>query len=57
MNYYPAFLNLEGKKSVIVGGGKIAERKALSLIKAGAEVKKKKPNVYGIYPEPSGPAI
>ena len=38
MNYYPAFLNLEGKKSVIVGGGKIAERKALSLIKAGAEV-------------------
>ena len=38
MNYYPAFLNLEGKKAVVVGGGRIAERKVLSLIKAGAEV-------------------
>lgn len=38
MNYYPAFLNLKGKKAIIVGGGKIAERKALTLIKAGANV-------------------
>jgi len=38
MNYYPAFLNLEGKKAVVVGGGKVAERKALTLIKAGADV-------------------
>lgn len=38
MNYYPAFLNLEGKKAVVVGGGKVAERKALALIKAGADV-------------------
>ena len=38
MNYYPAFLNLEGKKAVVVGGGKVAERKVLTLIKAGAEL-------------------
>ncbi len=38
MNYYPAFLNLYGKKAVVVGGGTIAERKILSLLKAGAAV-------------------
>src|SRR4030042_7078930 len=36
--YYPAFLNLKGKKTVVVGGGKIAERKILALLKAGADV-------------------
>ncbi len=38
MNYYPTFLNLEGKKAVVIGGGKVAERKVLTLIRAGAEV-------------------
>jgi precorrin-2 dehydrogenase / sirohydrochlorin ferrochelatase len=38
MNYYPAFLNLNGKKAVVVGGGSIAERKILTLLKSGAEV-------------------
>ncbi len=38
MNYYPAFLNLHGEKAVVVGGGNIAERKILSLLKAGAAV-------------------
>lgn len=38
MKYYPAFLNLQGKKAVIVGGGSVAERKALSLLKAGASI-------------------
>jgi precorrin-2 dehydrogenase/sirohydrochlorin ferrochelatase len=36
--YYPVFLNLKGKKAVVVGGGKVAERKVLSLLKSGAEV-------------------
>ena len=38
MNYYPAFLNLQEKKAVVVGGGKVAERKVLTLLKAGADV-------------------
>jgi precorrin-2 dehydrogenase / sirohydrochlorin ferrochelatase len=38
VNYYPAFLNLHGKKAVVVGGGNIAERKIFSLLKAGAKV-------------------
>lgn len=38
MNYYPAFLNLQGKKAVVVGGGRVAERKIISLIQAGALV-------------------
>jgi len=37
--YYPVFLNLKGKKAVVVGGGKVAERKILSLLKAGSDVK------------------
>lgn len=38
MNYYPAFLNLQEKKAVVVGGGNVAERKVLSLLKAAAAV-------------------
>ncbi len=37
--YYPVFLNLKGKRAVVVGGGKVAERKILSLLKAGSDVK------------------
>ncbi|MDP3049635.1 MAG: bifunctional precorrin-2 dehydrogenase/sirohydrochlorin ferrochelatase [Thermodesulfovibrionales bacterium] len=36
--YYPILLNLKGKKCVVAGGGKVAERKALSLLRSGAEV-------------------
>lgn len=36
--YYPVFLNLEGKKIVVVGGGRVAERKVLSFIKTGADI-------------------
>jgi len=38
VNYYPAFLNISGKNVVVVGGGAIAERKILTLIRAGAAV-------------------
>ena len=38
MKYYPAFLNLQGKKVVVVGGGKVAERKVMTLLRAGAVV-------------------
>ena len=39
MRYYPAFLSLKNKKAVVVGGGKVAERKVRLLVKAGANVK------------------
>lgn len=38
-NYYPAFINLCGKQCVVVGGGKVAERKVLTLLDSGAVVK------------------
>lgn len=38
MRYYPAFLDLKGRKCVVVGGGKVAGRKVSSLLKAGAKV-------------------
>ena len=37
-SYYPAFLNLKGKKTVVIGGGKVAERKILVLLKTGANI-------------------
>jgi precorrin-2 dehydrogenase/sirohydrochlorin ferrochelatase len=37
-NYYPAFINLCGKKCIVVGGGKVAERKITSLLKTEAEI-------------------
>lgn len=39
MKYYPVFLNLKNKNAVIIGGGEVAERKARTLLKAGASLK------------------
>ena len=38
MRYFPVFLNLRGKKVVVVGGGSVAERKVRTLLKAGANI-------------------
>lgn len=38
MNYYPAFLDLGGKKAVVVGGGEVAQRKVIALLASGAYV-------------------
>ncbi|MGZ4160451.1 MAG: NAD(P)-binding protein [Neobacillus sp.] len=35
---YPIMLRLEGKKVVVVGGGKVAERKVSGLLETGAQV-------------------
>ncbi len=36
--YYPIFLNLQGERTLIIGGGSVAERKARSLLKSHAHV-------------------
>ncbi len=38
MRYYPVYLDLRERLCVVVGGGQVAERKALSLLEAGADV-------------------
>ena len=45
--YYPAFLNLKTKKAVVCGGGSVAERKILALLKAGAIVTVISPEITG----------
>ena len=38
MTYYPIFLDLTGRACAVIGGGKVAERKVMSLIGALAKV-------------------
>lgn len=37
-SYYPIFLNLQGKKCLVVGGGNVALRKVQALLEHGADV-------------------
>jgi precorrin-2 dehydrogenase/sirohydrochlorin ferrochelatase len=38
MRYYPILLDLLGKSCLVVGGGRVAERKVLTLLKTGCHV-------------------
>lgn len=38
MRYFPINIDIQDKKCVVIGGGKVAYRKVLSLISAGAKV-------------------
>src|SRR6267378_5057214 len=38
MRFYPVFLNLRGRRAVVIGGGAVAEQKVLGLLGAGAHV-------------------
>jgi len=38
MKYYPVFLDVRERPCVVVGGGQIAERKAIALFDAGADL-------------------
>ena len=44
-SYYPVFLNLSGRRCVVVGGGQVALRKAQSLLQCGARVEVVSPDV------------
>ena len=38
MPYYPIFIDLQGKKAIVVGGGAVAQRKIETLLECGAVV-------------------
>lgn len=38
MNYYPVFLNLQGRRCIVIGGGAIAEGKVRGLLEAEAAI-------------------
>ena len=39
MTYYPIFLDLKGKVILVVGGGRVAQRKVEALLDSGAEIR------------------
>lgn len=45
MRYYPIFLDLKNKKSVVIGGGSVAERKAVTLLSCKADVSVISPDI------------
>ena len=47
-DYYPAFIDLRSRECVVIGGGKVAERKALSLLSCGAVLKVISPEFTGL---------
>ena len=47
-HYYPAFIDLRGKQCIVVGGGKVAERKVAALLRSGAKVTVVSPFVTGV---------
>jgi len=47
MRYYPIYLDLKGRPALVVGGGAVAEGKALQLVEAGARVTVVSPELTG----------
>ena len=46
LTYYPAFINIQGKKCVVVGGGEVALRRVRMLIHCGGRVTVASPVVH-----------
>lgn len=45
MRYYPVYLDMRGRKALVVGGGAVGSRKAETLLRAGAHVTLVSPRV------------
>ena len=45
--YYPVFIDVKGRRCVVIGGGKIGEEKVLKLLECGAQVVVISPEVDG----------
>ena len=43
--YYPVFLDVRGKRCVVVGGGEVALRKVRVLLERGADIKVVSPSI------------
>jgi precorrin-2 dehydrogenase / sirohydrochlorin ferrochelatase len=46
--YYPAYLDLKWKKCVVIGGGKVAERKVKALLGSGASIRVISPELTAV---------
>jgi uroporphyrin-III C-methyltransferase/precorrin-2 dehydrogenase/sirohydrochlorin ferrochelatase len=47
MDFLPIFMNLQGQRCLVVGGGEVAVRKAALLLEAGADVRVVSPELVG----------
>jgi precorrin-2 dehydrogenase/sirohydrochlorin ferrochelatase len=45
MKYYPINLNIKGRLCVVIGGGRVAERKVKNLLRCGGRVKVVSPDL------------
>jgi precorrin-2 dehydrogenase/sirohydrochlorin ferrochelatase len=55
--YYPAFLDVRGRRCLVVGGGVVAERKVTGLLDAGARVRVVSPTLTPALAALSGTGI
>ena len=46
VEYYPIFLNLKGKRCIVVGGGEVALRKVKALLDCGASISVVSPELH-----------
>ncbi len=47
MSYYPVFVEMTGRRCVVIGGGAVGERKVEGLLKSGADVTLISPDLTG----------